>query len=91
MEDKGGGNWVRKTTEQRTVGGITYQIQSYRPRIEGLFARIERWTEKTSGRIRWRVITRDNVTTLFGWTPRPVNSDPSTISLVFTPLDEPVI
>ena len=28
----------------RTVDGITYRIHRYRPRIEGLFARIERWT-----------------------------------------------
>jgi hypothetical protein len=29
---------------QRTVDGKTYRIRRYRPRIEGLFARIERWT-----------------------------------------------
>ncbi len=30
--------------ETRTLAGIVYRIQRYRPRIEGLFARIERWT-----------------------------------------------
>lgn len=44
-----------------------FRIRFYRPRIEGLFARIERWSRKTSGEIRWRMTTRDNVTTLFGW------------------------
>ena len=29
---------------RRTVGGRDYAVQRYRPRIEGLFARIERWT-----------------------------------------------
>jgi len=29
---------------QKTVNGVNYRIQRYRPRIEGLFARIERWT-----------------------------------------------
>ncbi len=43
-----------------------YVIHRYRPRIEGLFARIERWTEVATGEIHWRSITRDNVTTLYG-------------------------
>ncbi len=43
-----------------------YLIHRYRPRIEGLFARIERWTERATGAIHWRSISRDNVTTLYG-------------------------
>jgi RHS repeat-associated protein len=43
-----------------------YMIHRYRPRIEGLFARIERWTNVTTGETHWRSITRDNVTTLYG-------------------------
>ncbi|MBI3798460.1 MAG: toxin [Deltaproteobacteria bacterium] len=43
-----------------------YTIHRYRPRIEGLFARIERWTNVATGEIHWRSITRDNVTTLYG-------------------------
>lgn len=43
-----------------------YIIHRYRPRIEGLFARIERWTNIATGEIHWRSITRDNVTTLYG-------------------------
>ncbi len=43
-----------------------YVIDRYRPRIEGLFARIERWTKVATGEIHWRSITRDNVTTLYG-------------------------
>jgi hypothetical protein len=38
-----------------TPGG--YHIQSYRPRIEGPFARIERWTHQSDGDIHWRSIT----------------------------------
>ena len=30
--------------QTRTVANNIYNIKSYRPRIEGLFARIERWT-----------------------------------------------
>jgi hypothetical protein len=43
-----------------------YIIQRYRPRIEGLFSRIERWTWNATGEIHWRSITGDNVTTLYG-------------------------
>jgi RHS repeat-associated protein len=50
--------------DDTTVPG--YVIHRYRPRIEGLFARIERWTHVATGDIHWRSITRDNVTTLYG-------------------------
>lgn len=43
-----------------------YVIDRYRPRIEGLFARIERWTKVDTGEIHWRSISRDNVTSLYG-------------------------
>ncbi len=43
-----------------------YSIRLYIPRTERLFARIERWTEIATDRIKWRVITKDNSTTLFG-------------------------
>lgn len=43
-----------------------YTIHRYRPRIEGLFARIERWTNQATGEIYWRSITRDNITTIYG-------------------------
>lgn len=50
--------------DNRTAPG--YIIHRYRPRIEGLFARIERWTKVASGEIHWRSITGDNVTTWYG-------------------------
>jgi hypothetical protein len=43
-----------------------FTIHRYRPRIEGLFARIERWTNDSTGEKHWRSITRDNITTLYG-------------------------
>lgn len=43
-----------------------YRIDRYRPRIERLFARIERWTRLVDGDIHWRSVTRDNVTTWYG-------------------------
>ena len=43
-----------------------FVIYRYRPRVEGLFARIERWTSTNTGEIHWRVISKDNITTLYG-------------------------
>lgn len=63
-------------------------IRYYRPRIEGLFARIERWTEKASGQIRWRVISKTNSTTLYGWTSQARISDPGDSNKVYEWLAE---
>src|SRR5205814_10457946 len=48
--------------DQQQLDG--YAIRRYRPRIEGLFARIERWTK--DGDVHWRSISKDNVLTLNG-------------------------
>jgi hypothetical protein len=39
-----------------------YRVRRYRPRIEGLFARIERWSKIGSpSDVHWRSISRDNI------------------------------
>lgn len=60
----------------RNFFGIDYKIRRYRPRIEGLFARIERWTEKPTGLIHWRVINKTNVTSIYGKSPESRVADP---------------
>ncbi|ESS71643.1 mono(ADP-ribosyl)transferase SpvB [Methyloglobulus morosus KoM1] len=67
------GNYIIKETDSED--GI-FTIRFYKPRIEGLFARIERWSQKTSTVIKWRVITKENVTTLFGWSAESRIADP---------------
>ncbi|MEL6141178.1 MAG: SpvB/TcaC N-terminal domain-containing protein [Bacteroidota bacterium] len=42
-----------------------YSIDRFLPRIEGLFARIERWTH-SNGEVHWRSISRENITTIYG-------------------------
>jgi RHS repeat-associated protein len=49
---------------ETTEGG--YRIRRYRPRIEGLFARIERWTRLDDGDTHWRSISKDNLLTIYG-------------------------
>jgi len=63
--------------EKFSLDGL-FTIRFYKPRTEGLFARIERWSEIKSGKLKWRVITKDNTTTLFGWSDN---------SRIFDPLD----
>ena len=61
-----------------------FKICRYRPRIEGLFARIERWTEVDSGEIHWRSISKDNITRLYGQTKESRIFDPTDPTHVFT-------
>jgi len=69
-----------------TDGAFT--IRFYKPRVEGSFARIEKWRHKTSDEIKWRVISKENVTTLFGWTAASRISDPKAAGRIFTWLPE---
>lgn len=57
----GEGNWVDDEFE---IEG--HRVKRYRPRIEGLFARIERWTRLEDGDEHWRSISKDNTLTVYG-------------------------
>jgi hypothetical protein len=61
-----------------------YRVRKYRPRIEGLFARIERWTNVESGESHWRSIAKDNITTLYGKTAESRIADPDDPTRVFS-------
>ncbi|WP_219909858.1 SpvB/TcaC N-terminal domain-containing protein [Trinickia symbiotica] len=79
------GNWEREALPIRTVNGVAYRIDRYRPRIEGLFARIERWTNVADvSDVLWRSISKDNVTTWYGKTAESRITDPSEPSHVFS-------
>ena len=56
---------------------LGYTIYRYRPRIEGLFARIERWVKSDDGDTYWRSITKDNLTTIYGKDSNSRIADPS--------------
>lgn len=80
-----GGKWEPEVIPDRSVGSQIYRIRRYRPRIEGLFARIERWTNKTNSRDTfWRSISKDNLTTWYGRTPESRVQDPSDPSRIFS-------
>lgn len=54
------GKWQKNSI---TNNGVT--TTSYRPRIEGLFARIEKIDDNNND-VYWRIRTKDNVVTIFG-------------------------
>jgi RHS repeat-associated protein len=66
----------------RTESG--YRVERYRPRIEGLFARIERWTRLADGDVHWRSVSRDNLTTWYGADSAARIADPEDPRRVFT-------
>ncbi len=74
------GQWVAETIPPRDG----YTITPYRPRIEGLFARIERWTRQSDGDTYWRSISKDNITTFYGATNESRIADPNDPSHVFS-------
>jgi hypothetical protein len=85
------GHWVIKDGKHvvhdkpRTVNGVEYRVRRYRPRIEGLFARIERWTNTTDATdVFWRSISKDNITTWYGKTKESRIADPFDESRIFS-------
>ncbi len=60
-----------------------YMVRRYRPRIEGLFARIERWTSD-KGDVHWRSISKDNILTIYGRDENSRIFDPEDPSRIFS-------
>ncbi len=77
------GGQAQRQTLDRTIDGVAYIVQYYRPRTEGLFARIERWTNKETEGIHWRSISRDNITTVYGRHEGARIADPGDPARVF--------
>ncbi|MCX4539401.1 SpvB/TcaC N-terminal domain-containing protein [Streptomyces sp. NBC_01565] len=67
-----------------------YEIRVYRPRTEGLFARIERWTDTASGAVHWRTTGKDNTVSVFGRDPAARVADPADPHRIFRWLLEEV-
>jgi RHS repeat-associated protein len=77
------GQWIPDVTT-RTVYGKQYSIHRYRPRVEGLFARIERWVNVADASDSfWRSISKDNITTWYGKTEKSRIADPSDPTRIF--------
>ena len=68
--------------DRATAAG--YSIYRYRPRVEGPFARIERWRRDADGDTHWRSISRDNVLSIYGKDAESRIADPVAPHRVFT-------
>jgi len=66
-----------------TVTAVGYLIERYRPRIEGQFARIERWTHR-SGDVHWRALSRENLLTIYGKDSSSRIADPANPQRIFS-------
>ena len=85
LVEKTPGQWEHEVIEPRIVDDISYRVDRYRPRIEGLFARIERWTNLTTASdCFWRSISRNNITTWYGKSKESRISDPFNPSRIFS-------
>jgi RHS repeat-associated protein len=83
MLDKKGATWTPRSTH-RHLQGHTFEVRAYRPRVEVGFARIERWTDTTSGESHWRTTSTGNVTNIYGRGPTSRIADPADPSRVFS-------
>lgn len=80
LRNGGGERIVRESSESPSP---LYDVYPYRPRVEGLFARIERWVAKADGQTHWRVITKDDVTSWYGRTAQARVANPEDERLVY--------
>jgi RHS repeat-associated protein len=71
-----------RSGDETSVPG--YTIHRYRPRVEGLFARIERWTRRSDGDVHWRSISKDNLLTLYGQSDKARIADPQDLKRIFS-------
>ena len=82
------GFWVRDASGRLVVHEDEldgYRVRRYRPRIEGLFARIERWSKISSpGDVHWRSISKDNILTLYGHDANSRIADPLDADRIFS-------
>jgi RHS repeat-associated protein len=78
-----GAAWAEPALTDVTEGGVTYRRRRYRPRVEGAFARVERWTNPATGVVHWRTWSAQNVRRLYGLSPGARLADPDDARRVF--------
>ena len=74
--------------KENTSPDGNFTVRFYKPRIEGLFAHIERWLKNDGSEIKWRIITKDNITMLFGWSAQSRLSAPKKPEKIYEWLPE---
>jgi RHS repeat-associated protein len=81
------GGWLKDAADKFVVHEDLidgYRVRRYRPRVEGLFARIERWTRASDpSDVHWRSITRENLLTIYGLEANSRIQDPEDARRIF--------
>ena len=82
------GFWIRDLADNLVVHEDLvdgYWVRRYRPRIEALFARIERWTRISAPNdVHWRSLSKDNVLTVYGADASSRIADPEKSGRIFS-------
>jgi RHS repeat-associated protein len=60
-----------------------HTVYRYRPRTEGLFARIERWENDATHEVHWRATTKENITSIYGGSLASRIADPENAHHVY--------
>jgi RHS repeat-associated protein len=77
------GKWI-KDEMVTTIDDEQYKVRGYRPRTEGLFAKIELWMNLSTGDIHWEVISKENIKSIYGKSKdAKIVEDPDNPSKVF--------
>jgi hypothetical protein len=79
------GFWVRSHAGSHEDEIDGYRVRRFRPRIDRLFARIERWSRiGVPSDVHWRSISKDNILTVYGFDAESRIADPMDQSRIFT-------
>jgi RHS repeat-associated protein len=81
-------NGWSKDVFEVTLSGSTFMVQRYRPRVEGIFARIEKISVEGELGSYWKVTTKENVVTILGRTAAARIADPHDPTRIFKWLPE---
>lgn len=77
-----GSDWIPDVFDA-SEGSNSYTIKRYRPRTEGLFARIELVTRQGADGSWWKVTTKENIVTFYGLTAEARLAAPGDATRIF--------
>ncbi|MES2937601.1 MAG: SpvB/TcaC N-terminal domain-containing protein [Pseudomonadota bacterium] len=88
LRQDAGGNWVRDAAGRALVHEDVidgFRVRRYRPRLEGLFALIERWSRiDAPADVHWRSISKNNLLTVYGLDAQSRIADPLDAGRIFS-------
>lgn len=77
------GAWVATSSCETDAAGAEWRVTPYCQQIEGAFSAIELWKNDT-GDAWWKIVTRDNITHIYGQSTDARIADPDNTARIFT-------